>query len=154
MNMRRGPIDLASLAATLTIVAALSGCSDGRPRTYPVTGFVQFSDGKPVRSGTVEFRSTQHRLNARGKIDSTGRFQLGTFGTDDGAVAGMHQAIVTQIVAPPDARRAPRGHQHTTPLSALVAAKHARYETSGLEAEISPHERNEVTLVVERHERP
>lgn len=149
MNKRSTPSGISSVVAVVLIVPVLSGCSDGRPQTYPVTGVVQFSNGKPVRSGTVEFRSTQHKLNARGKIDSSGHFRLGTFDEMDGAVAGKHQVIVAQIVAPADARRAPQGHQHTAPLEARVAAQFARYETSGLTVDVTPEGRNHVTLVVE-----
>lgn len=154
MTSQRSHLKWYSSAIVAAALFAELGCSDGRPPTYSVTGIVQFSDGKPVRTGTVEFRSEQFKLNARGKIDSSGKFELGTFEMADGAVAGMHQVIVTQIVAPPDSRPAPRGHQHTTPTTLRVAAKYGRNDTSGLTANIQPNARNYVTLEVEPYDRP
>lgn len=148
MNQRCLRTDWTTIVVCVAIFAATAGCSERRPQTYPVSGIVRFSDGKPVRMGTVEFRSVESGLNARGKIDGSGRFQLGTFETADGAVAGVHQVIVTQIIGSADARRPPKGHQHTSAI-AKVAPRHARYETSGLTAKVNPGEENAVQIVVE-----
>ena len=67
--------------------SALAGCGDGHPETWKVHGRVVFTDGDPVRFGTVELESLEHSLNARGRIGDDGRFDLSTYETNDGAVA-------------------------------------------------------------------
>lgn len=145
---------IASRAFTISVWATLSiamaGCGERQPRTYPVQGTVTFADGTPLRTGMVEFRSAQQGLNARGKIDPSGRFELGTFETADGAVEGAHQVIVTQMVAQPDAKPPPRGYSHTSMHGSSVSPQHARYETSGLIAKVDPQPRNDIKLVVQR----
>ena len=148
------------LAACL--VASGNGCQEGREATYPVRGLVRFSDGKPVRFGTVEFRSAANGHIARGVVDQSGRFTLGTFAAADGAVAGTHQAIVVQL-APPEmlAQRPPSelaetedhaGHEHT----GLIAPQFSQYATTPLSVTVSPDESNLVELIVEplRRRRP
>ena len=129
--------------ATLALLLLVSGCSDGRIPTYPVRGQVVFPDGAAVRTGIVELRSTQHPLNARGKIDRDGNFVLGTYEAADGAVAGKHQVIVIQFLAndaSPDFE-----HDHGDP----VDRRFADYGQSDLELEIS-ESANDVRLEVQR----
>lgn len=81
---------------------AAVGCGPQHPGTYPVSGKVQFDDGQPVEMGLVELRSkSKPPVNARGKIQADGRFQLGTFEAGDGAVLGDHDVIVVQVLASP-----------------------------------------------------
>ncbi len=119
------------------------GCSN-HPETYPVQGRVVFPDDKPVHAGVVEFRSRELRHNARGVIQDDGSFTLTTFEKDDGAVAGVHDCVVVQMVITEDIR----GHKPST--YGVIDPKHASYATSGLSAVISPVAVNEVKLVVER----
>jgi hypothetical protein len=154
--------------ASLPLIAALAGCG-GREATYPVSGVVQFDDGNPVPYGVVEFRAKGAGRIARGQLDPSGRFTLGTFATGDGAIVGTHQVIVVQHILP-DQRLAPAAHdapphgdedadghaeEHAARSEAhedqprLVAPKHASYATSGLTADVRSEGANEVTLVVE-----
>ena len=52
------------------------GCSSDRLPTYPVTGRVVFTNGDPVKTGLIEFRSVEHGLNARADIARDGSFRL------------------------------------------------------------------------------
>ena len=47
--------EMKRLAFVALLFAAASGCSDGNPKTHPVSGEVRFPDGKPLTKGTVEF---------------------------------------------------------------------------------------------------
>jgi hypothetical protein len=126
------------------LALGLAGCSDGRLPTYPVEGQVVFDDGRPVRTGFIEFLSDEHGINARGTIARDGTFQLTTYQTDDGAVGGRHQAVILQFLAQenvPGIR-----HDHGDP----VSLKHSDYDTSGLEFVVEPNRSNSLRVVVER----
>jgi hypothetical protein len=157
-----------SLAAfvSLPLIAALAGCG-GREATYPVSGVVRFEDGAPVPYGMVEFRAKGAGRIARGQLDPSGRFTLGTFANGDGAIVGTHQVIVVQHILP-DQRLEPAAHdapphdnedaeEHADHAEShqdqprLVAPKHASYTTSGLTAKVRSEGANEVTLVVESY---
>lgn len=120
----------------------LSACSD-QLATYPVTGRVQFAGGEPVRVGKVEFTSREHGLQARGEIDSEGRFELSTFAPGDGAVAGLHDCVVVQMVLAEGAA----GPRPTT--IGVVDRRHADYASSGLSAEVLPQAGNSIVLEVQ-----
>ncbi len=69
---------------------ATVGCGDGRPPAYPAKGRVVFANGTPVKTGTVELKSREHPIQARGTIDPDGHFELTTYRSGDGAIAGTH----------------------------------------------------------------
>lgn len=131
------------LIISLSLICAL-GCSADGPALFPVTGSVRFADGTPLRTGTVEFESAVGGLNARGSIDHQGNFRLHSPDGRDGAVAGKHRAVVLQtfVAEHLPAQLADHG-PHT-------ARRFAKYETSGLEFEVTPTASNEFTIVVER----
>lgn len=120
----------------------LSACSD-QLATYPVTGRVQFAGGEPVRVGKVEFTSRAHGLQARGEIDADGRFTLSTYVPGDGAVAGLHDCVVVQMVLAEGAA----GPRPTT--IGVVDRRHADYASSGLSAEVLPQADNSIVLEVQ-----
>jgi hypothetical protein len=86
------------LALTLLAAPALTGCGTGIPETYPVTGKVVHSNGKPVTYGRVEFQSTTDpQLRATGGIQTDGTFTLTTSlrgKSVPGAVAGEHKVLI------------------------------------------------------------
>ncbi len=134
-------------ASLLTAILAcfVVGCSDGNPRTYNVQGFVRYTDGIPLTSGTIEFRALDHEnpITAVGDIDENGAFTLGTFAADDGAVEGRHQVIV---ISSQDI-----GTGAERPGMIERSKRHLRfsdYDTSGLEVEIKPED-NEIEIPVE-----
>ena len=130
---------------TLSVVAlcfVLTGCSD-QLRTYPVSGKVRFTTGGVVHVGTVELKSKEHNVQARGQIQSDGSFTLTTYKEGDGAVAGMHDCVVVQFVM----AEGISGHRPST--MGVVDRRYASYSTSGLKAEISPDHSNELNLKVD-----
>lgn len=125
-------------------IVAAAGCGSDRPQVYPTQGKVVFADGKPVKLGTVELYSDEHKLSAVGTIRNNGSFLLGTFTTDDGAVAGRHRAIVTQMVINDTMTK------HVLDHGAPVDPLYGSYTTSPLEVIISGDGPNDITLTVEK----
>ncbi len=116
------------------------GCSDGRLKTYPAKGKVVFKSGNPVHVGTVEIKSREHGVQARGSIDLDGNFLLTTYIDGDGAVAGVHDCVVVQFVMT-------EGLQDFKPsVVGVVHPRYASYSTSGLTVEITPDQENELRI--------
>ncbi len=83
------------------------GCGGGvdRPTVYPVSGTVAYN-GKPVAGALVSFFGESAAKEASGITDAEGKFQLSTYGLNDGAVPGMHKVTVSKSdpdAAPPAA---------------------------------------------------
>jgi hypothetical protein len=127
-----------------------AGCSDGRPKTFPVRGTVNFADGTPVAVGTVEFLPSSGGPSARAKISRDGHFVLGTYDDDDGAIPGKHQVLVVQHFA----GHVPQGadHQHEGE-GGVVDLRFSQAETSPLSVTVEER-KNDVTLRVERSQLP
>lgn len=94
--------------------------------------------------GTVETKSRSLGLNARGKIESDGTFQLTTFEPNDGAVAGVHDCVVVQLVIGEELNK-------TGSAYGVVDPKHNSYKSSGLTIEVKPDSGNQVVLRVDAY---
>lgn len=138
---RRCMVPLFLLVTLLSI-----GCSD-RLRTYPVKGQVLFRDGKTAHMGTIEFRSKEHGIQARGQIGDDGRFQLTTYKPGDGAVAGLHDCVIVQLVIT-------EGIKHKPSTYGLINPKYASYRTTELMFDVSPTIANDFKVVVDGVEAP
>jgi hypothetical protein len=129
---------------TLALIVSLAGCrDDGRLPTYYVTGKVVFSDGSPLPGGWIICESPEHKLAARGVIETDGTYRLGTYEQEDGAVAGRQLVAITPA--------APSGFdpdQSTAP--PILDPKYSHMDTSGLELDIQPDGENHFTITVER----
>ena len=125
----------------LIALVVLCGCS-GRPKTYPVSGKVEFETGTAVAVGVVELKSERYGLNARGNIAQDGTFRLTTFSENDGAVAGEHKCVVLQMVI---GENIP-GFKPSA--AGVVAPRYASYSTSGLSVTIEDKQTNEILLKV------
>ena len=79
------------LLAVLSVMV-LPGCGDGRPERVPVSGQVLI-DGEPLGVGFIRLVPENARP-ASARIGPDGRFTLGTFEQDDGAVPGTHPVVV------------------------------------------------------------
>ena len=99
-----------ALVATLVLVTPFFvGCGGGgndRPDLVPVMGTVTFK-GSPVEGATVTFSNEKSPRSAKGITDSTGEFQLTTFDTNDGAVAGEHDVTISKVEATSDGAMSP-----------------------------------------------
>lgn len=90
-----------ALVVTLVLVTpSLVGCGgdSGRPDLEPVRGTVTFK-GSPVEGATVTFFNEKSPRSAQGRTDSSGKFQLTTFDTNDGAVVGEHVVTISKVEA-------------------------------------------------------
>lgn len=73
------------------------GCS-ARVPLYPVSGTVEYQ-GKPLTTGTVAFHHDDGVSPlAKGEIQADGKFTLGTYSPDDGAVPGKYTVTVTSML--------------------------------------------------------
>ena len=136
-------LSLLNTMAVLSLFFAVAGCSDGRLPTYPVSGQVVFADGSPVHVGTVELKSREHGIHARGEIDKDGHFVLSTYEPGDGAVAGRHDCVVVQMVMVEEIA----GFQPST--EGVVHPRFGSYAASKLVAEVHAEDRNEIRIQVE-----
>jgi hypothetical protein len=142
-------------ALALLLTPWCAGCHSGTA-TYPVTGSIRFAGGDPVPFGVVEFRDEQSRRTARGTLNPSGEFTLGTFAASDGAPPGQYQVIVVQHFAMPPIVKDARGsdamtHEHEAGADIRVAPEYADYATSPLRAEVKPQSTNEFEFIVNRY---
>jgi hypothetical protein len=82
----------------VALAVALAGCGDGRLKRYPVTGSVVI-DGKPAEGAIVAFCPVNpsgelEHLRPAGRTDGSGRFELTTYDSGDGAPAGEYKVLV------------------------------------------------------------
>ena len=126
----------------LSCIALFTGCSDQLP-THPVRGKVEFNGGGPVHVGTVELKSLEHGVQARGEIQDDGSFSLTTYQPGDGAVAGRHACVVVQFVMTEELP----GHMGSK--VGVIDPRYNSYATSGLQIEIQPNKTNEVLILVD-----
>jgi hypothetical protein len=122
----------------VVVVLMLSGCnSSNRAQTYDVSGSVQF-DGQPLTSGMVVFMPDKGQA-AKGAIGLDGSFKLGTYGVDDGAVAGHYKVMVIAVD-----RKTMQGGAAALerPLATLIPARYGSTTTSGLAYEVAPDKPN------------
>ena len=102
----------------LSLAIVLTGC-DGRPKRVPVSGTV-FIDGQPLKNGQIRMiPSTPNTRSAQSMIDSQGRFTLGTFEVNDGAVLGEHPVEIISVDLLPNGKKW------------LIPKKYASITTSG-----------------------
>lgn len=143
------------LMRTLTalLIVVVAGCGSAGLKTYPVEGRIIYTDGSPVKGGTVNFVAESDNAAdgksmsnyARGAIEADGSFQLITNRELKGAVAGVHRVAIDE---PPvagsdyDVMQAERKKPAVLP-------KYASYDTSGLEVTIEPRS-NAITITIKR----
>lgn len=134
---------LSGLPILFFSVFMLAGCGDVGVKTYPVSGKVLFSDDAPVTFGRVEFHHPGHDLTAHGTIQEDGSFRLSTYSDNDGAPAGTHDVVVTQLLMSGQAGITPHDHGRH------VDSSFSKYETSGIRLTVDASGDNEFRIVVE-----
>lgn len=142
---RGAGVDIIRIMLVMCLLATVPGCSDGRPRRYPVQGHVAFPDGNQLKSGTIEFLSLDHdpSITATGTITEEGTFFLGTFSTKDGAVAGRHRVVVLGDHEVSSSEERPWKLPHNP-----VHPRFGDFDTSGLEVTVEPR-RNDITITID-----
>jgi len=120
------------------------GCGESNRLVYPVQGKVVASDGAPLTAGWVSTRPVESttKASARGAIGPDGTFKLTTFESDDGAVLGRHQVLITPALG----GERETGSANTPP----IPTKYTSFETSGLEIVVTTNrQENNFTIALE-----
>jgi hypothetical protein len=120
----------------------LSGCSDGIPKRYPVSGTVKFADGSPVKTGTLELGGNGSRWTASGEIQRDGSFVLTTVNKGDGAVPGEYRAVIRQMILA--YLPAGGGHDH----GKLIPDRYRDYKTSDLKVTVQAGENPPLEIII------
>ncbi|MCH2210721.1 MAG: carboxypeptidase regulatory-like domain-containing protein [Fuerstiella sp.] len=118
----------------------LFGCQTDRVSTYPVRGRVQYTDGTPVRVGTIELESVTFGTTASGRIQQDGSFVLGTYTSSDGAASGKHRVVVVQIIVSDGTV------QHTKDHGRPVPRRYGDYARSSLSVSVEPQPLNDLII--------
>jgi hypothetical protein len=104
----RGRLLPATVALTLLLALGCQKSAD-LPPTHPVSGKVIYTDGRPLRGGTIQFASSppDPLTTITGVIDNDGHFTLSTIKGQQkvaGAVEGQYQVTIIPSLA--DGRQA------------------------------------------------
>jgi predicted small lipoprotein YifL len=147
--------------ACLLVLAVITGCGPTNPATVPVSGVVTYQ-GEPVVGAQVSFMAEGAARAASGQTDAQGKFQLSTYGTNDGAVVGSHTVTIAKAtdesiggagMSPDDpdggyAAAMAQASQQATTKSALPE-KYGNPKESGLTAAVTQAGPNDFTFALE-----
>lgn len=131
------------LLLLLLLTSLAAGCSSNG---WPVEGGVRFDDGRPVTSGSIEFRSLADGTRYASRLDSEGRFRLVDQDGGRSIPDGEYEIVVVQIVMTEDL--ALEDHQH----GRTVPRRYADYSTSDLRATIDEGTASPMEVIL--HEDP
>jgi hypothetical protein len=125
----------------LVVVAGLfSGCG-GNPR---VTGQVKFDDGTPLTVGEVIFESST--VQARGPLDSSGKYVMGSAKDKDGVPPGQYRVYIGAAQVP-TGNMISVGQRDTRPeMRPLIDAKFSQPATSELTCEVKGSRKFDITV--------
>jgi len=124
----------------------LPGCG---PKYFPVEGKVVWADDTPAKElegSQVVFDSSELKISARGTIGADGTFTITTINPDDGVLAGNYKVAIVEE------RKPVRKDDWSQVHPALLDAKYANHQSSGLTAQVTSG-KNQIKLVVERLKR-
>lgn len=134
----------AARAVAVAAACLVAGCSRYRedewsrqwPARFPTSGVVTL-DGAPVEEAVVTLSVTRpdrdnKAFTAVGMTDPQGRFSLRTFRPGDGAVEGTHAVTIS------------KSSMDKGVLVNEIPARYARFETSGLTADVAKKSANEL----------
>lgn len=119
----------AVLLAALVLLTAF-GC--GGRTTYPVEGKVLFPDGTPLAGAQVVMvpkDPSAPQVSPHGDVLADGSFRIITPTFGDGAFEGMHKVLVSPPLEPEV--------EDETPRPPAIDPKFVKFETSGLEHEVT-----------------
>lgn len=136
-----------SLCLVIVTLSLLSGCGNSdtgkekRPARTIVSGVVSLK-GAVVEGATVTLHPAQKGHGAFGVTDKAGKFTLGTFEKNDGAVPGEYKVSIKKIEAassgsqpkPDDPGYDPNAPE--VPPKNLLPEKYADFNSSGLTATV------------------
>lgn len=127
------------LGILFSVCSSLLGCGKGKEpweKVYPVHGIVNL-DGKPVGGASITLvpqdKAVPDSVRPTATSSWDGTFELGTYGTGDGAPAGIYKAVVVRfpVIGPPSS---------PAPGPNDLPAKYARPDTTDLSVQIKEGE--------------
>lgn len=135
--MARWPLAGFGMGFALLVAVAAAGCGRSGPQTIPISGRVTYK-GQPLTQGEVRYvPDDPGARQARGTLDSSGKFRLTTFALNDGAMPGGYRIAIISLE--PHAGEPGRDEsQAAAPPRAIPARKsripqrYASADTSGL----------------------
>ncbi len=126
---------------------AISSCSktETRKPTFPVTGKVLLSNGKPAENASIVFHpigeSGPDIVRPRGKVGPDGSFKSTTYDTDDGAPAGEYQVTLELWLS---SGRGDEGPTNRLP------QKYGKSDTSGIVVTVNPSPTELMTIQLQK----
>jgi hypothetical protein len=103
---------IACVVIACVVIACVVGC-DGPHES--AQGYVEFSNGEPVQSGSVEFRSLIDGRRYASRIESDGAFTLTNNDGNQECPPGTYEVVVVQIVLTEDLAADLHTHGRTVP---------------------------------------
>lgn len=135
-----------SLLCGLFAVICCVGCGPRNnpkfEKTVPVRGMVVLANGSPLKGGLITFRPQDPtKGEAWGMVGREGRFELGTYKKDDGAIPGTYTVTIEPVVY--DQRGNLRPNK-----SLGIPVKYTNPESSHLTVEVRDEGGQDVRLVL------
>lgn len=130
------------LLAVLFCVGCGSRNNPKFEKTVPVRGMVVLANGEPVAGGLITFHPKElNKGDAWATIGRDGRFELGTYKKNDGAMLGSYTVTIEAIIY--DRNGNPRPNH-----SLGIPAKYAKVESSDLTVEVKDEGSQDMKLVL------
>lgn len=134
-----------SCYGSLFVMFLCMGCTRNNPKiekTVSVRGIVVLANGSPVPGGLITFHPKDlTKGDARGTIGNDGRFEMGTYGTKDGAMIGTYTVTVEAMVYDKNGNFRPNR-------SLPIPRKYTEVETSDLIVEVKDEGDQDMKLVL------
>ena len=138
------------LFPALLILGGIGCGSADRPPVYPVSGTI-LHKGKPVEGATVNFYAEGSPRVASDVTDAAGNFELTTYDTGDGAVAGEHVVTVSKQAMKSEYTGATAdkgGDAYSKAMGAAIKSNYKGMTTDQLPAKYADREKSGLTRTV------
>ncbi|MDR2754467.1 MAG: hypothetical protein LBC20_02060 [Planctomycetaceae bacterium] len=116
----------------LLFLVLLTGCYSENVKVH---GTVSFPDGQPLTKGVVVFQSEKHV--AKGTLDDSGKFVLGSIRIADGIPLGIYKVFITLASVPDKNFIPPPSEPDAMNYISLVADQYTSAEKTPLTCEIT-----------------
>ncbi len=144
--------------AGLCFLLTVPGCGEPkRPPTVQAGGRVTYQDGQPVTNAEIVLLPVAGGdYSPHGRLDQDGKFQLSTFGENDGAPAGTYKAYFRAVLPqlakgppPVTGKPATAGMPAVVKIETVVAKEYLTPEKTPLTS-VEIREGGEVNLQIKR----
>ena len=125
------------LVLLIAVLPVLCGCSDGKLKTYPVSGQVLYN-GQPLKKVDLAFHAVDPKNDIgyppHATTDDEGKFVLAGYMKDDGAPAGEYKVAIAFI---PEPNVADEGSDQSKRMMFQLPEKYLKKET-GIAVTVKP----------------